>query len=75
MQMTYLGTEPSCPGNPVKVGVGVLRHVVIKHDVHALNVHSSAEQVGRYQDTLLEILELLISKQKQIWKTALILLI
>ena len=75
MQMTYLGTEPSCPGNPVKVGVGVLRHVVIEHDVHTLNVHSSAEQVGRYQDTLLEILELLISKQQQWWKTILILLI
>ena len=61
--MTYLGTEPSCPGNPVKVGVGVLRHIVVEHDVHTLYVHSSAEQVGRYQDTLLEILKLLISKQ------------
>ena len=40
---------------PVKVGVGVFRHVVVEHDVHALDVHSTAEQICCNQDALLQI--------------------
>ena len=29
----------------MEVGVGVLRHVVVEDDVHALDVHPAAEQV------------------------------
>ena len=45
----------------MKVGVGILGHVVIEDNVNSLNIHTTAEQVGSNQDTLLEVLELLIS--------------
>ena len=48
---------------PVKVCVRVLWHVVVKHDVHTFNIHASTEQVGCDQDTLLEVLELLVPCQ------------
>jgi hypothetical protein len=36
----------------MQVGVGVLWHVVVEHDVHALDVHAAAEQVRRDQNSL-----------------------
>ena len=53
----------SCYTYSVQVGVGVIRHVVVEHDVHAFNVHSSAKQIGGHKDTLLEVLELLVAIQ------------
>ena len=47
----------------MEVGVGVLRHVVVEHDVDSLDVHAAAEQVGGDQDSLLEIFELLVAGQ------------
>lgn len=46
----------------MKVGVGILGHVVVEHDVDTLYVHSSAKQIGRDQNTLLEVFELLVPK-------------
>ena len=57
------GTEATRTGHTVEVGVRVLRHVIIKDDVDALNVHASAEQIGGHQDPPLEVLELLIARQ------------
>ena len=36
----------------MQVGVGVLGHVVVEHDVDSLDVHASAEQVGGDQNAL-----------------------
>jgi len=47
----------------VEVGVRVLRHVVVEDNVDTLDVHSAAEQIGRHQDALLEVLELLVAVQ------------
>ena len=47
----------------MQVGVGVLGHVVVEHDVHALDVHATAEEVRRDEDPLLEVLELLIARE------------
>jgi len=58
-----LGTETTSTSNSVKVGVGILGHVVIEDNVNSLDIHTTAEQVGSNQDTLLEVLELLISGQ------------
>ena len=57
------GTEATRTGHTVEVGVRVLRHVIIKDYVDALNVHASAEQIGGHQDPPLEVLELLIARQ------------
>ena len=46
----------------MQVCVSVLRHVVVEDDVDTLDVHPTAEQVGRHQNSLLEVLELLIPK-------------
>ena len=58
-----LGAESSSSGNSVKVGVRVLRHVIVEHDVDPLYVHATTKQVGGHQDPLLEVLELLIPGQ------------
>ena len=50
--MLYLGSESAGASDSVQVGVGVLGHVVVEHDVDSLDVHASAEQVGGDQDTL-----------------------
>ena len=44
----------------MQVSVGVLGHVVVEDDVDALDVHSTAKQVGGDQNPLLEVLELLV---------------
>mmetsp|Transcript_81848 Transcript_81848/g.175356 ORF Transcript_81848/g.175356 Transcript_81848/m.175356 type:complete len:220 (-) Transcript_81848:583-1242(-) len=41
----------------MEVHVAVLGHVVVDHDVYTLDIHATAEQVGRDQDAFLEILE------------------
>ena len=47
----------------MKIGVRVLRHVIVEDDVDALDVHSATEQIGRHQNALLEVLELLVAVQ------------
>jgi len=47
----------------VQVGVRVLGHVIVEHNVDTLDVHAAAKQVRRHQDTLLEVLELLVTVQ------------
>ena len=44
----------------MQVSVSVLWHVVVEDDVDALDVHSTAKQVGGDQNPLLEVLELLV---------------
>ena len=56
-----LGSKPASSGNTMKVGVSVLGHVVVEHNVDSLNVHATAEEIGGHEDSLLEILELLVS--------------
>ena len=51
------------PPYPVQVSVGIFGHVVVEDDVDSLDVHPAPEQVGRHQDALLEIFELLIARQ------------
>ena len=53
--------------HPVQVGVGAvavalvgLGHVVVDHDVDALDVDAAPHQVGGHQDALLALLELLV---------------
>ena len=48
----YLGAETSSTSDAMKVGVGVLGHVVVEHNVHTLYVHATAEQVGGDQNSL-----------------------
>jgi len=57
------GAESTRASHPVQVGVGVLGHVVVEDDVDSLDVHASAEQVGRHQNALLEILKLLVARE------------
>ncbi len=41
----------------MEVAVGIFGHVVVEHDVHALNVNTATKEVGSNKKTLLEILE------------------
>ena len=58
-----LGAEAASARHAMEIRVRILRHVVVEDDVDALDVHAATEQVGRHQDTLLEIFELLIAGQ------------
>lgn len=50
----------------VQVGIRVLWHVIVEHDVDSLNVHASAKQISSHQDATLEVLELLVSGQARV---------
>ena len=50
----------------MKVGVTVLWHVVVEHNVHPLNIHTSAKQVGSDKYSLVEVLETLVAAQSEI---------
>jgi len=45
----------------MQVHITVLWHVVVKHNVNSLYVHTTSKQVSSDQDTLLEVLELLVT--------------
>jgi len=45
----------------MQVHVTVLWHVVVKHNVNSLYVHTTSKQVSSDKDTLLEVLELLVT--------------
>lgn len=47
----------------MQVGVRVLWHVIVKGDVHSLDVHPSSKQIGGHKDPPLEVLELLVARQ------------
>ncbi len=47
----------------VEIHVRILRHVVVKYYVDSLDVHPASKQIRRYQYSLLEILELLVSRE------------
>ena len=46
---------------PMQVCVGVFWHVVVKDNVHSLNVHATTKQICGNKDSLLEIFELLVT--------------
>lgn len=53
-----LGAETTSTTDPVEIGVGFGRHVVVDDNVDALYVDTAAQQVGGHHDTRAEILEL-----------------
>lgn len=56
-----LGSETSGTSDSVKVRVRILWHIVVEDDVDTLNVHSTSEQISGDENSLLEVLECLIS--------------
>jgi len=58
-----LGTEATSTGHAMQVGVGILGHIVVEHNVNSLNVHAATKEVGGHQNALLEILKLLVAVQ------------
>ena len=55
-----LCAEPARTAHSVKVGVRVIGHVVVEHDVDLLNVDTARENVRRDQEAELELFEALI---------------
>ena len=49
----------------VKVHVTVFRHVVVEDNVNSLNVHTTTKQISCNENSLLEVLELLIAVQPE----------
>lgn len=58
-----LRTETTGTRHTMQVSVAALGHVVVEHNIHTLDVHAAAEQVGGDQDALGEVFELLVSLQ------------
>lgn len=46
------GTETTSTRNTMQVGVRILGHVVVEHDVDTFNVHATTEEIGGDQDAL-----------------------
>lgn len=53
------GPEATSAAHSVQVLVTAVRHVVVKNDVHPLNVDATAQHIGGDHDPSLELLELL----------------
>lgn len=53
--------ETSSPSDSMKVSVRLNREIVIKYDIHAFNVQPASSQISSYQNTRLELLELVVS--------------
>jgi len=47
----------------MQIGVSVLRHIVVEHNIDTLNVNTSSKQIGGDKDALLEVFELLVARQ------------
>lgn len=56
-----LGTETTSTTDTVKVGVGVTRKIVVDGKVDTLDIDTTTEDVGSNTDTLVELLELLVT--------------
>ena len=61
------GLSSRCGAYPMQVGIWILRHVVVKGNVHPLDVHASAKQVGSHENPSLKIFKLLIPR-KPLWE-------
>jgi len=55
-----LGTETTGTAHAVEELVGVIGEVVVDDDVDTLNVNTTAEQIGRYENSGVEVLEGLV---------------
>ena len=56
-----LSTETTGTTDTVKIGVGISRQVIVDSQVDALNINTTSEDVGSDADSLVELLELLVS--------------
>merc|ERR1711862_51839 len=61
-QCETFGAETACSSYTVKVRIAFVGHVVIDDDVHSLDVNAASEQICRHHDTLLELLELFVTR-------------
>ena len=55
------GTETASTTDTVKVGAGIAGQIVVNGQVDTLDIDTTAEDVGGHTDSLLELLELLVT--------------
>ena len=56
-----LSSEPSSSSDSVKVGIRILRHVIVEDHIDLLNIDSSSEDVCSHHNPVLELLEVIVS--------------
>jgi hypothetical protein len=56
-----LGTESSSTTHSVQVGAGIVGQIIIDRQVNTLDINTSSENIGGNTDSLLELLELLVT--------------
>lgn len=56
-----LGTETASTTDAVQVGVGISREIVVDSEVDALDINTTAEDVGGNANALVELLEFLVT--------------
>jgi hypothetical protein len=56
-----LGTESSGTTNTVQVGAGIAGKIVVDSKVDTLDIDTSSEDISSNTDSLLELLELLVT--------------
>lgn len=50
------GAKSSRSGYSVQIGVRILGHVIVEHDINSLDIHTTPKQVCGHQNSLAEIL-------------------
>ena len=61
-----LSAEATGTTNTMQVGVGIHRHVEVKHDVDLLDVDTTAKELGGYEDTVSKLLETLVDLKSKV---------
>lgn len=51
------GAKPSGSGHSVQICIGVLWHVIVEHNIHSLDIHTTPKQVSGHEYSLAEILQ------------------
>ena len=47
----------------MEVGVTVFRHVIVENNIDSFDIHATTKEIGSHENSLLEILKLLVSGQ------------
>jgi hypothetical protein len=66
-----LSSKSTSSTNSMQVGIGVVGHVVIDHDIDTFDIDTSTQQVGGNHDSVFVILEVLISVNSSLVKIVL----
>merc|ERR1719174_706568 len=56
-----LCAKAASTSNPVEIGITILWHIIVDHDVNALNVNTTPKKISGHHNSFLELFKLLVA--------------